>query len=1049
MKSKFIFYSFICLALTGALSSCGKSSCNTDNNQPPKPPSPAQNLTLVLSSPQSYPAGMKLTMPAIITNVGAKTLKNIIYSISNNNTNSNITIDETTSSNCSTIAVGQSCQLNILIPAQSQAGSFDIQASNSLKYKNIQSTSTNETFSASTVTGLTDVPSSDLAGINGVAFYYPRQILDNGIILITMVVNSPNTGAFNTLNLVDAAGQTIPYQVLTGNSGNGLNNLSVGDVVTLSVQIPSGTNKISVYPELLKNGNPANVPSGSSYKAQNPISVSIVSSASEFSEPHGIIQPISQNISFESTNTSQKITIKNDGDLPITNLTGTFPNITPQPFTFGEGSTCGSTLQPQEACYYVVNFDSSVKTAGTDSLNISYNDGTADRNSIVSFTYRGTDAIAGLSTGTERPVAFNSTTTSPSVSQTITFTNNGQTPITLDGNNTIDLPNSNFSHSNAPDGLTTCSANLVLAVGGSCSVTVTYNSDALTQNNQGDIQLNYHFTDIDGITQLSGSGIQTVSWDTIVGQGILNMPTTYVNFSESHTSQTITINNSGNSIITDLTANLPSLSPQPFTISSDSTCGSQLRANDSCSFIINFDSSVHIAGTDVLTISYNDGQGSNSQTSTFSYRGAQVRAGLEITSPNNSNFDYTTTTNDPIESNLVFIKNTGEVPIQLNGTPIELPSDKFSYAPAPEEYTSCTNNINLNVGELCAIYIVYNNNSVTSEQQSGNISVDYNFTDIDGSTTVTASSVIATTWSTAQSQGIISSSSGQLNFGNILNNNVAESTLDIKITNTGDANIPSLTPSISGDNYNIYSITNNGCTNGLNAGESCSITVKVGPIESTITELGPNYAFLNTTYTPYIGASSPMSTTNLVLLNTQVANARSALINVSNAALTSPETYSGDGSIETPYAVNSRSATLSYTVTNSGEVPASNFRIVCGGSEAIAELSSNSNSKNYMNHSLKLSRDMIDMGEQIIIPVQPETPDDQQAQQPVSTGWVIDSSECTGILTGACTVTVTKPRITRGSNNYFPNCTMYWNDEDSPNGQNQQFSLNTVYVVSR
>ncbi len=122
MKSKFIFYSFICLALTCAFSSCVKSSCNTDNNQPPKPPSPAQNLTLVLSSPQSYPAGMKLTMPAIITNVGAKTLKNIIYSISNNNTNSNITIDETTSSNCSTIAVGQSCQLNILIPAQSQAG---------------------------------------------------------------------------------------------------------------------------------------------------------------------------------------------------------------------------------------------------------------------------------------------------------------------------------------------------------------------------------------------------------------------------------------------------------------------------------------------------------------------------------------------------------------------------------------------------------------------------------------------------------------------------------------------------------------------------------------------------------------------------------------------------------------------------------------------------------------------------------------------------------------------------------------------------------------
>lgn len=289
-----LFIAILCGALF--LTSCGK--CNNSAN-------PAK-LDLLMSAPSEYPAGESEAMPVVVTNIGTARLNNIDYSIVNNfsttktlkdlTTNSDVSITPSSAQNFATLAVGQSCTLSVLITANSSTGSFTVEAS-ILKPK---------VASTGITVGLTQIPVNNQVGINGVSMYYDSVVsLPNnnaGVTIVTFVVTSPNTGVFNTIHLLDANGESLAYQVLTGNSGSGLTSLNQGDVVSLAVEIPSGATQLSFYPVLEMNG--VAITDGT---ATTPTTITVLRPNSP---AEGVLSIVPSYFSLNESNTSQAILVK-------------------------------------------------------------------------------------------------------------------------------------------------------------------------------------------------------------------------------------------------------------------------------------------------------------------------------------------------------------------------------------------------------------------------------------------------------------------------------------------------------------------------------------------------------------------------------------------------------------------------------------------------------------------------------------------------------------------------------------------------------------------
>ena len=239
----------------------------------------APALSLSITVPTEYPEGTATDIPVIVTNTGNQTAKNITYQISgqqpvsnqSTNNSSSVQIDSVMAHKCANIEVGSSCQINVHVPADISADSLVFSASNGSSLNNIKTA----------IIAITGLPVNNLPGTDGLVFYAPSEIPDNATIaIITMVVASPNVGDFNNIVLLDASGNRLNYQVLTGNNGIGMSNLRQGSVVTIAVQIPNNAKQLVIYPQLLQNNSPLPTPTpGPSPTPINPIVIDVVKTA--------------------------------------------------------------------------------------------------------------------------------------------------------------------------------------------------------------------------------------------------------------------------------------------------------------------------------------------------------------------------------------------------------------------------------------------------------------------------------------------------------------------------------------------------------------------------------------------------------------------------------------------------------------------------------------------------------------------------------------------------------------------------------------------------
>lgn len=558
---KILFILSLVLTLATLLTACSGGKCATSGKSV---------LDLDMSAPSQYPSGSELDIPVIVTNVGKSDLSNIVYSVPSNlnNTGVLLAVTDQSQAKCSTLAVGQSCQLTVHMPAGSKPGSFSVSAD-----------SASLSAEQSVFIGLVNIPLTTGVGVDGITLLYPSKIsgstncdiLGTQNVLIAMAVTSESVGSFNNLQLVDSNGNILPYEVLTGNSGQGMTSLSVGSVVTLDVKIPCGSSQL-VFKSILKSDN-NNVPNGI---GKNPEVVDIVPPTIK----QAILSISPSLVNLNQDQKSQVVTVVNIGNANASNLGVTIVDSN----VIITNNTCIGNLAVNTTCSYTVSFDVTKPIVGTTNGTISYNDNIANSSLNAVVNYQGISPVVGLTVNSNNlGYNFNATTESPTYSSLVTLTNAGDVlPLTLDNWPTATYFNISTNAGTGND----CTDNQVLQPGQSCNILLTYNNSTVASSTDN-LTFGFSYTDIDSINK-TGLSIVDLNYSTIQSVAVLSYDAstyalgTIVNNGVDFSQQTIIVTNIGQVAANSISS---ILSKQYVSLESNQ-CGSSLTNGQSCNITV-------------------------------------------------------------------------------------------------------------------------------------------------------------------------------------------------------------------------------------------------------------------------------------------------------------------------------------------------------------------------------------------------------------------------------------------------------------------------------
>lgn len=398
--------------------------------------------------------------------------------------------------------------------------------------------------------------------------------------------------------------------------------------------------------------------------------------------------------------------------------------------------------------------------------------------------------------------------------------------------------------------------------------------------------------------------------------GILNILPNYFNLTTDYESQVITLSNSGNGAI----SNLSFAVTRPLEEQS-SNCGTSLAAGATCQYTIKFNKNLPQAGTSGLIVNYNNGSSAQSATATVNYRGVDPIAGLTITS-NNSNFDFTSRTNTPTQIALVTLTNSGNAN-----------ESGFSFDPVAYFTTNITNVSNpcisttvLAPGESCSVNLEYNNNAITNGVISTTVPVSYKF----GQDMLTAHSDIPVTYQTVQSLASLAITPANYNFGALMNDNGDHSNIvNFIIMNTSDNDASDFTNSITGGYPALFNIVpaeiGTPCGASLKVGESCTISLRFGPSNAGPLVVPANNTFLHINYNRYSGDTSGTSSNSALtgILGTTLAI--TSVVSSGFESGTNGQTSSYADGLEVLQGSSNATITISYTNNNSTATRISGF----------------------------------------------------------------------------------------------------------------------------
>ncbi len=671
MKTNNIFKNIAGALALATLAACGDSgSC---------PPGQSGELSLAITAPNQYPAGVAVTAYLTMTNTSTVNATNLYYAVpaaTNYTGSNNITIQNGVGNNpCVNIAAGASCTFPAQISANSHPGSFTVTAtpngssSQSSISKLVTKVETKLGLQSGSLEltaniGLSNVPANNNSGANGITFLYAKTVKQNAngatLVSIVGVVKSATAGTFNNINLTDANGNLLKFENISGASTS---PLAQNSVVTFLLEIPAGVNSYDFYGQTTNNGEPEN--QGTAKNTINLVDDSV-----------GILnaQPVTFNL--QSGYESQVVTYTNTGLGAVSNI-----NITlPEPLTLISNGCSGKTLASGDFCNYSLRFNPASLVSGTTTLVATYNNGQSTNNEVDStITYTALAPQAGLAiSGNSNPnFNFSSNTVQTIESSLVTLTNSGSRPLY---GLAFDVPThftTSVSGVASPCGST-------LAVGSSCNFSLIYTNGTVTPATQATAKVNYKYT---GINQQehSGSSQMTLTYQTTQAMAALSITPAAQAFgnvlnnnSATSPQQTFTVVNGGPNPASAVSPSFTESNAALFNITS-SNCGSSIPANSSCTITAKFGpfASSTAAGSKAaqLTIQYKPYAGSTSTlTAKSTVTGQAVSAQsamIDLSSAVAAGFEsgtgtagipYTVTTGNSAPTLTYTLTNSGNVP---------------------------------------------------------------------------------------------------------------------------------------------------------------------------------------------------------------------------------------------------------------------------------------------------------------------------------------------------------------------------------------------------
>ena len=917
-------------SINSILSSCGIGSSalsNVNNNN-------TGSVGFTLTSPSAYPAqNHEVTAYVTVTNTSNYNAQGLSFLIpeASNHTGTAITVVNGATNPCYNIAANTSCSFPITLAAGGHPGSFRVlvvtpaSGNTSLfsKIKHFIGLGT-DNFTLKAAIGTTNLPSSNASGANGITILYPTSIIanSNGSTLVTVVavVNSPNAGNFNTINLTTANGTLLTFTPLSGNSGNGLTNLSESAIVTLNLTIPAGVSSYTFHVQTAENGNVVN-------QGDRGYALSVTPS----STPIGILNVEPSYFTLESGYAAQTLTYTNSGNAAVKDL-----NIIPGSPLTTEANTCTDKLESGDSCTYRVAFDTTQAVSGSTSVVSHYHNGEISTAIAAAVNYIGVNPESGLTiTGN---LTFTTTTASPTESSQITITNTGNSH---ESNISFTVP-THFSLNSGNNNSCSLSGNTVtnsLAKDESCTLTLAYSNSTATATTTADLTANYTY----GSNQ-DGSTTVTLTYATIQSSAALSISPAIHNFgaianesAESSSHAFNVTNTSSDTTATDVTTNISGNYASSFTITGG-TCSNSIAAQESCSIAVRFgpvSSSTHLGiESAILQVAYTPYVEGSSATTTSTLVG-RVRSPTSADMTSTWSADGFAGGNGLSTQTALQIESANSATLNViytnsgHGNAANFTTTAVVSSPWSLSTHGCNNvTVESNNGTCTDIYTINSPTAGENDFSYENISASWN----DESGNVESQVIIPDTGPTTYvnvyaAPYVIASLNPSINLAHI---------------NTLFSIVYNLYGGYQVANSSYSATFSGGNSMQFESASSCSASSST-PTCSLVINSGESYGIY--TITPTTQGSIPIvSSPNPITMRVW---AESVQISLAAIALT-PIESAGSGSESTPFYVESQTANQRMTLTyvNNTSTAAQNFTVALGSAFPSSLYSVNTNNCN-------------------------------------------------------------------------------------------------------
>jgi phospholipase C len=565
---------------------------------------------------------------------------------------------------------------------------------------------------------------------------------------------------------------------------------------------------------------------------------------------------VAANATLTNTTTNTTVTITGTSIAGYATGDGGLTGLVTTAFSI-QSSTCGDTLAPGASCTLNIGYTPTLE-AGQNAIAYAY-DSEGDSPQTVSISGIGEAAIAGLSPASLTFAGQLVGTTSPA--QTITLSNLGTTTLTV--------VSMGFAGTDAGDFTETNTCGTSVAVGASCTITVTFTPGAA-----GTRTATLVVTDTNNTTYYATEA-------TVTGTGTVPVATvtpvslTFVTQQIGTTSgaQPVTLSNTGGAALTINSIAMSGANSSEF--AQTNTCGSSVAAGATCAVNVTFTPAGSGMREATLTITDNSNAIPNStQTVTLSGTGAAPVATVSPTAVTfASQLVGTTSTTQTVTAT-----NTGFGSLVFTNLTITGPN-----ASDFTEGNNCGNPVG--AGASCTSTVSF------TPSAAGTRTATLTFFD-DSNAVPNSTQTVSLTGTGTTTAAVATVTPASLTFAGQLVGTPSGSQT-ITVSNTGNATLMPTSVAISGANAADFAETNT-CLSSVPQGSSCSITVTFTPAATgtrsatlTVTDNSDGHTGSTQTVSLTGSGTAPVATVSpatLTFASTPVGSTAAGTVTVSNAS---------------------------------------------------------------------------------------------------------------------------------------------------------------------